>query len=366
MKRVLSLVLALMLMVACVGCGSNDKDGSASADSSNTTQSATNSTASDGGDEITELDVVYLMPATSSQYWYDYMCTGVMNAAMDIEAETGVKINVTTAGPAEEMETEAYVKAFENVIASKPDIILTATLVPDGTNLLVKEAHNQGIYVNFMSCGLEDPAYDEYFGSFFYCNNADIGGVAAQAFLDALDAKGIEHKGKVGVHTSVLVPSLMPRIDEFVAYLNEHAPELEFLEVLFNENVITKAQSNVEDQIAAYGDELVGFYGSDNITGDGIALAIQNSGLTGKVAGVVVDADDLEVEALRNGVLDAIVVQTPYMQSYEAMWDAFNYLTKGETQDKRVITPSFAVTTANMDQDDMKPLLDPKFYVREQ
>lgn len=368
MKRVLSLFLTLMMLVACVGCGgSNDANNSGSAGTSGSNSDAGASGAGDasgGGDTITELDVVYLMPATSSQYWYDYMYTGAINAALDIEEQYGVKINLTTAGPAEEMETEAYVKAFENVIATQPDAILTATLIPDGTNMLVKAAAEQGIYVNFMSCGLEDPAYDEYFGSFFYCDNTDIGQVGAQAFLDALEMKGIEPKGKVGVHTSVLVPSLMPRVDEFVAYLNEHAPELECLEVLFNENVITKAQSNVEDQIAAYGDEIVGFYGSDNITGDGIALAIQNSGLTGKVVGVAVDADDLEVEALRNGVLDAIVVQTPYQQSYDAMMDAYNYLVNGQSQEKRIITPSYAVTTANMDDEDMRALLDPKYYVR--
>ena len=55
------------------------------------------------------------------------------NAVADMEAEHGISINFTTVGPATEAETEAYIRAFENAIASKPDAIISATQVPDST-----------------------------------------------------------------------------------------------------------------------------------------------------------------------------------------------------------------------------------------
>ena len=93
-------------------------------------------------------------PSTESEYW-QYAETGIPQCYPGSGEEKGVKINFTVSGPASESETDAYIKAFESVIASSPDAIITATLAPDGTVPKTQEAQNAGIYVNFVSMGLE-------------------------------------------------------------------------------------------------------------------------------------------------------------------------------------------------------------------
>src|SRR5699024_10783260 len=97
--------------------------------------------------------------------------------------------------------------------------------------------------------------------------------------------------GKIGMHMSVVVETLEERMDGFRAYMAEHAPEIECLDTLYNENDVNNAQGNVETQIATYGDELIGLYGGNNVSGDGIALGIKNAGAGNKILGIGVDSD---------------------------------------------------------------------------
>ena len=63
--------------------------------------------------------------------------------------------------------------------------------------------------------------------------------------LKAFDERGIEPKGKIGMHMSVVVETLEERMNGFKAYMAEHAPDLECLDTLYNENDVNNAQSNV-------------------------------------------------------------------------------------------------------------------------
>ena len=99
-------------------------------------------------------ELAFVIPGTNSQYWNQYAGTGVNNAVADLEAKYGVKINVTLSGPTEEGSTDQYMNILESVIAKKPDMIITATMDPDGTAPVIKDAADQGIYVNLFSLGI--------------------------------------------------------------------------------------------------------------------------------------------------------------------------------------------------------------------
>ena len=106
----------------------------------------------------------------------------------------GIEINFTTVGPATEAETEAYIRAFENAVASKPDAIISATQVPDSTIAVSKEATDQGIVVNFTNCGLEPMDSDEYsdcYNQFYTTVSADIGDMAGKVMLELMEKAGV-------------------------------------------------------------------------------------------------------------------------------------------------------------------------------
>ncbi|MDO4522112.1 MAG: substrate-binding domain-containing protein [Eubacteriales bacterium] len=315
-----------------------------------------------------ELDVIYLSCSTASEFW-QYIGVGIQNAVLDMEEEYGIKINLQTTGPAEESQTEAYVTAFEEAIAAGPHAIVTATQVADATIPKAAEAVQQGIVLNFVNCGLvqEDVTDNaENYNEFYYCSNTSIGALAAEQMLAILEEKGIEPKGTVAMNYSVVNANGEQRMLGFSDYMAENAPDITCTETYFNNNDLETAQSNVENQISTFGDELIGIYGGNNISGDGAVLAAQTAGITDKVAIIGVDSDATEIQALKDGVLDAIIVQDAYTQGYDAMKNAIVTVMEGENpeSEQQINCAPSAVLASQMDDEATQALLDPTLLAR--
>ena len=313
--------------------------------------------------EVEELHIVYVTPSTESGYWGEYVRIGVENAIMDIEEEYGVPVKYEYQGPALEASQDEFLSILEGVIAKKPDGIVLGQLSPDSVKPLVEQAAEYDIYVNFVSIGIDDLA-DEDYGALYYCDQPEQGALAAQTFYDAMVEKGLAMDGTVGVHMSVVVPILEEKIQMFVATLQELAPELTILETQYNENDVNNGITLMEAQLAAYGDDLIGFFGGNNVTGDAIVRVIEESGRANKLVGVAVDSDPAEIEGMRNGYLDALVVQTPYDQAYNATKSIAEYWIDGVQGPKAVNMSASVVTPANMDEPEMQALLDPTILAR--
>ena len=115
--------------------------------------------------------------------------------------------------------------------------------------------------------------------------------------------------------------------------------------------------SSATDVISANPD-ILGFFADNNHSADGTALAIRSSGKAGKIAAVAFDSDPQEVDALRDGILSALVVQDPYGMGYKGMTyvvDAINKKPLPAYTDTGVAV----ITKDVMDQPRMKGLLNP-------
>ncbi|HVY41148.1 MAG TPA: sugar-binding protein [Polyangia bacterium] len=90
-----------------------------------------------------------------------------------------------------------------------------------------------------------------------------------------------------------------------------------------------KARSNVEDIVNAHHDlsMVVGLY---NYNGPAIAAALSGLGKQGKVLAAVFDEDDGTLDGIQNGVIQATVVQKPFMFGYLASKWMNDLATKGE------------------------------------
>lgn len=361
MRRMIAMLLAGTMVCSLAAC-SGKKTESAAAD----VTAAAGVSGENKGEAATgkTYSVIYLTPSTASQFW-TYVGIGIENAIKDVEAKEGITVKFSTVGPAEESQTEDYVTAFEECIAKKPDAIVTATLAIDATVPKAQEATQNNIVLNFVNCGLgsgDDGAYAEYYNQFYYCSNDTIGEMAAQAFLDTMDMKGIDKsKGTIGMNMNVENEALNHRIQSFRDYMAANAAGLVLTDTYYNGNTVEKAQSNAENIISTFGSDLIGMYSGNNITGDGVCLAIQSAGLGEKLVSVAVDSDDTEIAALRNGTLHAIIVQDAYAQGYKCMENALMTLIKGENPEtqKQVNCPPVVITGENMDDTNMQDLLDP-------
>ncbi len=314
-------------------------------------------------EEVKELNIVYLTPSTESGYWGEYVRIGVENAILDIEEKYGVKVNYTYAGPVAEADTAEYLSTLESVIAQKPDGIVMGQLVPESVAPLVKKATEMGIRVNLVSIGV-DLDGSEY-GSLYYCDQPEQGELAAKAYVEALKAKGLPLDGVTGVHMSVVVPVLEEKINKFVSTLKELAPDMEILDTQYNENDVNNGIGLMETQLATYGDKMVGFFGGNNVTGDAIVKVIEGSGRADKLVGIAVDSDPVEIEGMQKGFLDALVVQTPYDQAYNATMGIAEFVIDGKESEDMMNMPASVVTPDNMNTDEMKALLDPTLLKRE-
>lgn len=338
MKKLITLVLALMMAALLLTAGAAAED---------------------------TYDIIYLTPSTASSFW-SQVEVGILQAKADLEAELGITINYSVVGPAEEQETEKYITAFENAIAQGPDAIVTATLSIDSTVPKAREASEMGIVLNFVNCGLgvgDDGAYEQYYNEFYYCSNDTIGELAGQAFLQAMADKGMStDKGIIGINMNVENEALNHRIQAFRDYIAANAPELQMTETYYNNNVVENSQTNAENIISSYGSELIGMYSGNNITSDGVCNAVRGAGLKDNFVSVGVDSDDIEITALRDGYLSAIIVQNAYEQGYLCMENAVRTVVTGSNpaEQKQINCPPVIVTTDNIDSEEIAFIMNPQ------
>lgn len=360
MKKILSLLLVFIMAFSLAACSKGgDANTNEGGDDANTEEEG-------GSDESEgqEFYVIWLTPSTASQFW-TYVEVGIKNAMADLEESEGIKVKYEVMGPAEEAQTEDYVSAFEQAIAKQPDAIVTATLAIDATVPKAQEASSAGIVLNFVNCGIgtgDDGANEEYYNEFYYCSNDTIGEMAAEAFVEAMEKKEISlDEGTVGVNMNVENEALNHRIDAFRDKMAELAPKLTLTDTYYNQNVVENSQSNAENIIATYGDKLVGMYSGNNITGDGVCNAVESAGIGSKIVSVAVDSDNVEIKALQNGNLDAIIVQDAYQQGYLCMENALQTLIQGKNPEtkKQINCPPVVITPDNLEDEEMQDLLDP-------
>ncbi|MDD3213670.1 MAG: substrate-binding domain-containing protein [Eubacteriales bacterium] len=310
-------------------------------------------------------DIIYLTPSTASSFW-SQVEVGILQAKADLEKELGITVNYSVVGPAEEQETEKYITAFENAIAQAPDAIVTATLAIDSTIAKAREASEQGIVLNFVNCGLgvgDDGAYQQYYNEFYYCSNDTIGELAGQAFLKAMADKGMStDKGVIGVNMNVENEALNHRIQAFRDYITANAPSLEMTETYYNNNVVENSQTNAENIISSYGADLIGMYSGNNITCDGVCNAVRGANLKDNFVSVGVDSDDIEIKALRDGFLQAIIVQNAYEQGYLCMENAIRTLVTGSNPEtvQQINCPPVIVTLDNIDSEEINFIMNPQ------
>jgi ribose transport system substrate-binding protein len=86
--------------------------------------------------------------------------------------------------------------------------------------------------------------------------------------------------------------------------------------------------------------------------------ALQDAKLAGTVTFVGFDSSAKLVQALRDGHIDALILQDPMRMGYLGVKTMFRHLSGGQVG-RRVDTGVHVVTAANMDAPDMKRLLQP-------
>ena len=119
-----------------------------------------------------------------------------------------------------------------------------------------------------------------------------------------------------------------------------------------------RSRAAAENILTAHPD-LQGIFASSEASSLGSIQAIRSRGLAGKVKLITFDSSDSHVEALRDGVIDTMLVQEPFKIGYEAVRSLAEKL-EGRAPAQRIDLPARVIGKTDLENPDILALLSPQ------
>lgn len=319
MRRVWPAVLAIALVVGIAGCGKQQ-------------QSAGNEN---------KLRIAVVPKGTVQSFWL-----AVKAGAEDAGKEKGAQI--IWKGPAKETDVAGQKRIIENFINAKVDAIVMAACSETALVPTVEQADRAGIPVITVDSGVKSDVPK----SFVATDNIAGAREAAKVL-----ARLIGENGEVGLIPFVkgAATSNMREQgfkDEIKKYKN-----IKLVSVLYSNSDIMQGVRATEDMLTA-NPNLAGIFAANEGGAVGAARALELRQLGGKVKLVAFDAAQAEIDALKKGTIQALIVQNPYRMGYDGVKTALAVL-EGRKVPKRIDTGVTVVTTDNLNDTHIRKLLYP-------
>ena len=289
------------------------------------------------------IDVI--VKATDSQFW-QAMLAGSQAAGKDWGVQVGLF------GATSEADVSAQVGLVENSISRNVNAIVLAASSSQALNSAIERARNQNIKVITVDTKVTT-ASDGFIGT----DNQKAGAQAADRLGELLQKKGVT-SGKILIESSVAgVQTIVDRDSGFQIELKTRFPGLQVTAHRFNNNDTPTALSQVNDVLSATSD-LVGIYADNNVSADGVAQSLQENKAQSRIVAVGFDSDPQEIGALKNGTLQAIVVQNPYFFGYQGVIAAA-MSAQGRFAPPSLDPGAVLVDASNMNTPPVQKLLNP-------
>ena len=313
--------------VVLAACGSDSDDTSA-------TSASTTTTASGGGD-VAGKKVAYV-PAAAGDIFYITVQCGIESEAQRLGLE------VTTQAP-ERFEAPAQTQTLNSVAATSPDALIVAPA--DDTAMLapIKQIADGGAKIVTVDQRLKqaDDVSSEIFG------NNEAGGAAAAEFLaDRLGrgAKVLLVNNKPGVSsTDARGRGFMDRAEEL---------GLDVVSQEYGENDPVRVAAIVTATLSKNSD-LRGIFSTQGYGAIGAINGLKAQNAIGRVLLVGYDSWDKEIEALKDGQMQAIVATPPREVGVAAVQNLAAALEGGEPQQEVSIDP-ITITEENVDSAEVR------------
>ena len=293
-----------------------------------------------GQQEEKPLTVQMIVMSVNSEYWLN-----VKAGAEEELAKHNGRLIYT--GPSIDGDIQGQIDMMENAITSKVDGIV---LIPLDSEALVPSAQ-KAIAAGIPTVVVDGPINWDGVTSYIATDNVEASHLAMETLEDL-----IGEKGKVAIINALAgIPSNDARNIGAQNALKNY-PDVQLLEILRGPDQAGALQ-NTENLLTANRD-IAGIFSAYDRGAIGAGQALMNSGLAGKVRHVAFDASPDQVDFLKDGVIDALVVQQPYEMGRLAV----EYIVKaknGESVPKVVATDVVVVTRENMDDPNIQKVLNP-------
>jgi ribose transport system substrate-binding protein len=297
----------------------------------------------DGG-----ITVAVIPKGTSHAFWQS-IHAGAEKAAQELG------VTVAWRGPLREDDRDSQVSEVENAVARGVNGIALAPLDDSALVGPVSGAMKRGIPVVIFDSGLKGTDWVS-----FVATDNDVGGRLAGDHM----AKLLGGKGRVFLLRYAEGHDSTTRREEgFLAAVRQH-PGLQLVsENQFGgadvESAYKKAESVLSTLKNPDGSLAVdGIFTPNESSTFAMLRVLQDNGWAGKVRFIGFDSSDNLVKALRNTQLDGLVLQDPVKMGYLGVKTLVAHI-RGEKVERRIDTGVKLVTPEQMDQPEMKELLQP-------
>ena len=286
--------------------------------------------------------IAVIPKANSHEFWVS------VHAGVDAAAEK-FGVEALWNGPAQETEYDRQMQIVDSMIAQRVDGLAVAATERKALNRSLDRAAELGIPVTVFDSGVDSTNYL----SFVATNNYQGGQMAARELAQLLGDKG-QVAMVMNIPGSV---STMDRERGFEDVIKTDFPKIAIVARQFSMSDRSKGMAAAEDILTAHPD-LDGIFASSEPSSSGAALALKSRSLSGKVKCVGFDASDDLIRDLKDGTLQALVVQDPFRMGFEAVKTLVDKL-NGKTPPKQIDLPARVVTKEDLDKPEIHQLLYP-------
>jgi ribose transport system substrate-binding protein len=293
---------------------------------------------------------VAVIPQGSTHEFWRSIHAGALKAAGD-EAAAGTRVDVVWKGPMREDDREQQVQVVEGFVTQRVDGIVLAPFDKNALVRPVEEAARAGIPTVVIDSALESTAPVSFVAS----DNNRGGELAAQEMGRLLSGRG----RVLVLRYQEGVASTEAREKGFVDGLRASYPEIAIVSSnQYAGATRDTAKSAAENLLNRFGGEIDGMFTPNESSTAGALLALEDSGVAGKIRFIGFDTSTVFVEAMRKGHLQGIVVQNPFRMGELGVATLVRHL-RGQPIAKRVDTGVALITPANLDTPESRGLLAP-------
>lgn len=330
--------LALSLFCVWIGSGCGQKDGGV--------EGTTDASAAPKSAGYT---IAVIPKGTIHEFWRSIEA-GARKAEAELNAG-GTKVEVIWKGPLREDDRDQQIQVVENFTSRRVSGIVLAPLDSQSLVNPVETAVGAGIPTVIIDSGLKT----DRFVSFVATDNF-LGGQMGGEHL----AKLIGGKGNVILlRYAVGSASTEEREAGFLDAISKY-PDIKLLssDQYAGATRETSYQA-AQNLLNRYGRDVHGVFCPNESVAVGMAKALRDLSLAGgKVKMIGFDTSVQSVADLKAGNLQALVVQNPLRMGYEGVMTLVKHL-QGQPVPKRIDTGVTLVTQENMEQPEVKELLEP-------
>ncbi len=283
--------------------------------------------------------ITYIMGLTGNPFYSTVACGGT---------EVAKQLNVAfdAQGPAQ-YQPALQMRVLDAVIASKPDGIMFTADDPVALTATLIQAKAMGIKIISIDGDVQDMSVAI---ANIQSDNVRGGMEAGKALAAAIGGKG----KVMALMNSPAANVAQQRLKGFTDELKNH-PDITFLGPQYSNNQTVKAAGIVTATVAANPD-LAGIFTITTNNTEGAATGVREVGGIGRIKIVGFDTSDPIVEAIRQGIVTADVVQYPYevgRLGVKMMVDAL----EGRPVQRQVNTPFVIATKDNIDTPEVQKFI---------